>query len=56
MLRYKFRGNPFIGSGEEYFEGILPDDIWTWRPFWSCDLDVVSKLFLPLSKEIPHKI
>ena len=36
-------------QAKKIFEGFLPDDIWGWRPFWSCDLYAVSKLLFPLS-------
>ena len=36
MLRTKFQGHLFIGSGEEDF---LRYHIWAWRPSWSCDPD-----------------
>ena len=48
MLHTKFRENRPTGSGEE--------DVWAWRPSWSCDPDVTKQISFPLPKEAPHKI
>ena len=47
MLHTKFRENWPAGFGE---------DIWAWRPSWSCDPDATNKISFPLPKEAPHKI
>ena len=36
MLHAKFQDHMSSGSGED-FKGY--DHIWTWQPFWSCDLN-----------------
>ena len=33
-----------VQANKIFAEGFLPDDIWAWRPFWTCDPDAVSKL------------
>ena len=53
MLHAKFQDHMSSGSGED-FKGY--DHIWTWRPFWSCDLNHLYKLSFLLLKEAPHEI
>ena len=54
MLHAKFQDHRTSGSGKEDFKGFF--HIWAWRPSWSCDLDHLCKLSLPLPKEAPHEI
>ena len=54
MLHAKFQDHRTTGSGEENFKGFY--NIWTWRPFWSCDMVHLYKILFPLLKEAPHKI
>ena len=56
MLRSSFVKICKLVQAKKIFEGFLPDDIWAWWPFWSCDPDALSKLLFPISKEAPHKI
>ena len=49
---FKIIGLPVLEK--KIFEGFY--HIWTWRPSWSCDLDHLYKLSLPLPKEAPHEI
>ena len=53
MLHDRFQDLRTFGSGEEIFKDFY--HIWTWRPFWSCDLHHLYKLSLPLFKEAPHE-
>ena len=55
MLFAKFQDHRTSGSGEEDFKRFLPY-ICAWRLSWSCDLDHLYELSLPLPKEAPHKI
>ena len=55
MLHAKFQDHRTSGSGEEgFFLRFLPYMGMT--VFWSCDLDHLYKLSLPLPKEASHKI
>ena len=54
MLHAKFQDHRTSGSGEDFLR-FLPY-MGIWRPSWSCDLDHLYKLSLPLPKEAPHKI
>ena len=54
MLHTKFHENRPVGSGEDFLKGF--DQIWAWRPSWSCDPDALNKILFPLPKEAPHKI
>ena len=47
MLRYKFRGNRFIGCLKGFYPMIYGR---------SCDPDAGNRLLFPLSKETPHRI
>ena len=52
MLHAKFQDHRTSGSGEEDFFKIFT----IYGPSWSCDLDHLYKLSLPLPKEAPYKI
>ena len=54
MLHTKFRENRPAGSGGEDF--LVVFTIYGgWRPSWSCDLDFVIKLSLPLPMDVEIK-
>ena len=42
------------GSREEDFQEFY--HTWAWRPSWSCNLDLLYKLSLPLPIEAAHEI
>ena len=54
MLHTPFPDHRTSGSGEADFKGFY--HMWAWRPSWSCDLNHLYKLVLPLPKETQHKI
>ena len=55
MLYAKIHDHRTSGFGEEdFFKGFY--HIWTWRPYWSCDLDHLYKLSFPLPKEAQQKV
>ena len=54
MLHAKFQDHRTSGSGEEEFLKFY--HIWAWLPSWSCDLDNLYTLLLPLLMEASHII
>ena len=54
MLYAKFQDHRTSGSGEDFLKKNY--HIWAWQPSWSCDLDHLYKLSIPLPEEAPHEI
>ena len=54
MLRTKPQGQWPFGSAKKIFEGFY--HIWSWRPFWSRDLDHLNKFLFPHPIDAPYEI
>ena len=52
MLSFKIIG--LLVLEKKVFNGL--HHTWAWRPYRSCDLEHLYKLWFPLPKEVPHKI
>ena len=54
MLHTKSQGHQFSGSGEEDFKCFYY--IWAWKPYWSCDQNILHKFWLTYHKESLQEI
>ena len=52
MLQTNSQGYRLFGSREVDFLGF--NNLWSWWPSWSCDIDTPNKLIFPLPIEAPY--